>query len=139
MLPIHAMHGSPRRLTALDPAMVGTTTSGREEDEVGFFFTRRRRTALRYARGPNATIVHALLSPSNPYRVTGAEWGSCRGLSPREAHDAGHDVYVVSPYNDGPMWIALDPTIIQIVRIEGVLIGRMATAEHSPTGPVSSG
>jgi len=114
------MHGSPRRLTALDPALVGTTTSGRDEDEVGFFFTRRRRTALRYARGPNATIVHALLSPSNPYRVTGAEWGSGRGLSPRGAADAGFDVYVVSPYEDGPMWIALDPAMVQIARIERV-------------------
>lgn len=95
-------------------------TSGRDEDEVGFFFTRRRRTALRYARGPNATIIHALLSPSNPYRVTGADWGLGRGLSPREAADAGYDIYVVSPYDDGPMWIALDQTIVHIVRIEGV-------------------
>ncbi len=52
--------------------------------------------------------------------MTGAEWKLGRGLSPREAHDAGHDVYVVSPDNDGPMWIALDPTIVQIVRIKGV-------------------
>jgi hypothetical protein len=73
-----------------------------------------------YARGPKATIVHVFLSPSKAHRVTGADWGSGRGLSPRGAVDAGYDVYVVSPYEDGPMWIALDPAIVQIARIKRV-------------------
>jgi hypothetical protein len=117
---IRAMHGTPRRISRFDPAMVGSTTSGVEEDEVGFFFTRRRRTALRYAKGADATIVHVELEPANPYVVTGIEWAEGAGLTPRQALEAGHDCYVVSPFFDGPMWIALDPDIVRVASIEAI-------------------
>lgn len=117
---IRAMHGTPRRISSFDSAMVGSTTSGVEEDEIGFFFTRRRRTALRYAKGDQATIVHVEISPKNPYGVTGLEWAEAAGMSPREALEAGHDCYVVRPFFDGPMWIALDPSIVKVTSIEPV-------------------
>lgn len=119
-LPPVVMHGTPLRFDVFDPVSVGSTTSGVEEDEVGFFFTARKRTALRYAKGRQARIIHAELRPANPYCVTGAQWGAGEGLSPRDALEAGHDCYHVAPYEDGPMWIALDPSIIRIVAMEEV-------------------
>lgn len=112
------MHGTPVAFESFDAAWVGSTTSGREEDEVGFFFTARRSTALRYARGPHARIVHALVSPRNPVIVTGAQWGEAKGPSPREALEKGHDCLIVRPYRDGPMWLVLDPSLISIDRVE---------------------
>jgi hypothetical protein len=114
------MHGTPRIFGAFDPSMIGSTTSGAEEDETGFFLTRRRRTAMRYATGPDGRIVHATIRPRNPIVVTGAQWGAGEGPSPREAADAGHDCYVVRPYEDGPMWLVLDPGIIDVISIETV-------------------
>lgn len=118
------MHGTPVAFSRFDPAWVGSTTSGREEDEVGFFFTARRRTALRYAQGPEGRIIHALVSPRNPVTVTGLQWGEAEGPSPKEAFDAGHDCLIVRPYFDGPMWLVLDPSLISIERVEIVRDGR---------------
>ena len=114
------MHGTPSAFDAFDPSMIGSTTSGVEADEMGFFLTRRRRTAMRYATGPEGRIVHATIRPRNPVVVTGAQWGAGEGPSPREAADAGHDCYVVRPYDDGPMWLVLDPTIIEMTSVEKV-------------------
>lgn len=118
MVPRILMHGTPIAFDAFDPARVGDTTSGREEDEIGFFFTARRRTALRYARDPEARIVHASIRAKNPVVVTGAQWADGDGPSPREAFEAGHDCLIVRPHFDGTMWLVLDPRAISIERVE---------------------
>lgn len=113
-------HGTSRSFKAFDTAFVGTGMTDSDEQEIGFFFTPCRQFALRYARGAHASIVMAHLDIDHPYRVTGAMWGMRQGLSPEEARDAGHDAYVVSPYEEGDMWIVFDPSRISIVGRDAV-------------------
>lgn len=126
-VPVVFYHGTSRSFGTFDAAFVGTGMTDSGEPEVGFFFTPSRRFALRYAQGAHAAIVRVHLGIERPYRVTGTMWGMGEGLSPEAARDAGHDAYVVSPYDEGDMWIVFDPSRITVVGRDPVLRGRRAT------------
>lgn len=113
-------HGTYRSFDAFDVTFVGSGMTDSDEPEAGFFFTPIRDFALRYAEGPKGEIVRVHLNVDRPYRVTGEMWGRAQGLAPREARDAGYDAYVVTPYDEGDMWIVFDPGRITVVGREPI-------------------
>ena len=105
--PLLVYHGTQSEFDTFDPRYW--------EDDKGFFFTPRLAYARRYARGEKGRVISAYLRISNPYRCTGEEWGHAQGLSLEEAQDAGHDGYIVAPYELGTMFVLWRPENIHIL------------------------
>jgi hypothetical protein len=108
--PMIVYHGGTAD-THFDTSYFFSGSNDGEEDEAGFYFTTKKTMAARYGR-----LVKAYLRVRNPYVVNALQWGMHEGLSPKEAHEKGHDGYRIDGMEGGTIWIVFDPENIRIVQ-----------------------